>query len=313
MPEFTEFPIPRKDVEDLTSQQQEDVRAAIGAVPDAPADGKPYARQDGDWAEVDPMPDEVTAAEALAGTEPESRTFSPLRVRQAIEKRMLLSNYAQFHVGRLALVTSGSGSVAATEGASAAELPTLTSGSTSGSFARLCLNSRGYPMQGGIVSWRFNFSRRMVIATSLAPANLAAIYDAGAGGEVLFQLGANLTENGILVRRGFGFAIRKLSSLAPELDVFGIAHNGTTLSTTASLLTHNYGSSQHALWLAVVSDGAGNIEFWVNGVLAATSTGGPTGLGVAIGDANLGFEVRNGNQSANATAIVGPVIHYWSS
>ena len=59
MPEFTEFPIPRKDVEDLTSQQQEDVRVALGL----PA---------------------VTQAEAEAGTEPESRTFSPLRVRQAV-------------------------------------------------------------------------------------------------------------------------------------------------------------------------------------------------------------------------------------
>ena len=85
MPEFTEFPIPRKDVEDLTSQQQEDVRAAIGAIPDAPTDGKPYARQDGDWAEVNPLTPAVTQAEAEAGTEPESRTFSPLRVRQAVD------------------------------------------------------------------------------------------------------------------------------------------------------------------------------------------------------------------------------------
>ena len=35
-----------------TPEEQAQIRAAIDAIPDAPADGKPYARQDGDWAEV---------------------------------------------------------------------------------------------------------------------------------------------------------------------------------------------------------------------------------------------------------------------
>ena len=109
MPEFTEFPIPRKDVEDLTSQQQEDVRAALGL----PA---------------------ATQAEAEAGTEPASRTFSPLRVRQAIQRRAYNPNVYRIEWAQ-ARQTSVGGTGDVLRAADA--MARLTTGASAGSHAAI--------------------------------------------------------------------------------------------------------------------------------------------------------------------------------
>jgi hypothetical protein len=55
-----------------------------------------------------------------------------------------------------------------------------------------------------------------------------------------------------------------------------IAHNGTTLTTTA-LTTAFVPASGRSYEISALSDGAGNISVYIDGTLMGTTTGGPTG------------------------------------
>jgi len=81
-----------------------------------------------------------------------------------------------------------------------------------------------------------------------------------------------------------------------------IAHNGTTLTTTAVTFTPVSGRSYE---ITAISNGAGTISLYVDGVFLGTSSGGPTGTGA--GSVNWWqMEIQN---EATATAQVSITYH----
>ena len=92
---------------------------------------------------------------------------------------------------------------------------------------------------------------------------------------------------GNLARKGIGI---RLDNLA----VKGQAHNGTDLATV-DLSTTLTGSNTYRL--SITSDGAGNIEWFVDGVSKGSSTGGPSALGTA-GESVIQIEADNGGDAA---------------
>jgi hypothetical protein len=55
-------------------------------------------------------------------------------------------------------------------------------------------------------------------------------------------------------------------------------HNGTTLTDVASTVTQ---SGKNVIDWVIYSDGAGNVTLYINGVQAATTSAGPTGITAA--------------------------------
>lgn len=96
---------------------------------------------------------------------------------------------------------------------------------------------------------------------------------------------------GALALKGIGFQVENLA-------LKGLAHNGTTLATVDLATTLTANQAEH---LVVKSDGAGRIEWFLNGVSKGSSAGGPTGD--SAGDENMLYiESENGADAANQSA-----------
>jgi hypothetical protein len=87
-----------------------------------------------------------------------------------------------------------------------------------------------------------------------------------------------------LAVRGFGWEFDHFTGV-----LSAIAHNGSTLTTTAVTFTANNFRSYD---ITSYSDGAGNISIYVNGVLAGTGTGGPTGI-LSVTNVWVQWEIEN--------------------
>lgn len=84
----------------------------------------------------------------------------------------------------------------------------------------------------------------------------------------------------------------------------GIVHNGTVGASTTATSTLTTGTVYR---VRIISDGAGNVEFWVDGTKLETLAGGPTGNSTAGNDL-FQIEADNGVDNANMaleTARVG--------
>ena len=176
-----------------------------------------------------------------------------------------------------ALAVTGSG----VAGAQASRRININSGGTAGSTAYLQTQgvvgvSTG--VDGQVVDW----SQRVLITLKFAiRANTSS-------GVVRFTLGKTASDGmGTLNNRGVGLQIEQLA-------LKGHVHDGSSATTTGTLSTL---TQNQAYRLLVVSDGAGNIEWFLDGTSIGTSAAGPSAAG-AVGDCVFQADVANGVNSA---------------
>ena len=270
MPEFTEFPIPRKDVEDLTSQQQEDVRVALGL----PA---------------------ATQAEALAGTEPESRTFSPALAWFAGAAISTI----QYPTTGVTAITAGSGSVTEQRTSTRASTGSTADSKALVRFASAVAIYGAIPGNGDINISAFR--RRGAIAANMYfPTTSASAATRG------LSVGHNLDATDIDKTAGsrIGWEIRGTNN-TPAL--WRINNNDY-----ADIVGDSLGSGVRSGRFILTWDGAGNIALY-------RYTGAPlvlehllslSGAPVSVVSTNWDvlFESKNGGSSASASMDFGGIL-----
>lgn len=127
-----------------------------------------------------------------------------------------------------------------------------------------------------------NWSKKIVLHF------IISTVDATTNGIGRFTMGKTTgTGVGALALKGIGVQVDNLA-------LKGLAHNGTTLATVNLNTTLVDNQVYH---LVIKSDGAGRIEWFVDGLSKGSSTGGPTGD--SAGDENLfQLETDNGADAA---------------
>ena len=121
-----------------------------------------------------------------------------------------------------------------------------------------------------------------------------SVDDNTTNGTFKLSLGKQQSEAvGDLAQRGIGIAVDNLA-------LKGIAHDGTSLDTT-SLGTL---AAKQTYQILIVSDGAGNVEWFLDGVASGSTAAGPDAAGTA-GDSGLQIEIQNQGDSATETVAIG--------
>jgi len=183
-----------------------------------------------------------------------------------------------------ALNQTGSGSTETTGGFSC--YTGSTANSTSGVLPYpwgFLTSSPGAPHTGSLGQQNAtNYSKRIILTgifyVSAYTTNGAARYQYG--GKAF-----NVTTFGSMTEKGFGIVINGTSI---KLQV----HDGTTLTTTASLATH----SQTREYVKIDSLGNGTVNLYINNVFVGSTTGGPTGVG--SNPHSFRVSAENGSDSA---------------
>lgn len=142
-------------------------------------------------------------------------------------------------------------------GAGTVRLDTSTNASQTGILSFV------YLPPGGFANNVTPFSRAAVLASKIVVTSATV----GSVGARILVGKAAAPSAGALATHGFGFEVDA------NLALFGVAHDGSTLDTVDLSTTL---SINQVYDLVAVSDGAGNVSFYVNGTLAGTSSGGPT-------------------------------------
>jgi hypothetical protein len=176
----------------------------------------------------------------------------------------------------------------------------LTSGATTG-VARHAWNNGGINQTGftfhqvsgkdfRLVPWanRVEVTMRLQI-TAWAATTSGYLY-------VFFGVPAQIGTD--LGNRGIGFKIDNAKAIK------AVAHNGTSLTTSASSLGTAVVSSSAYETYRINSDGAGGVTLYRDGTLLGSITGGPTADG-AQNQCGLHVEIGNGGQSLTNTVITG--------
>jgi hypothetical protein len=127
-----------------------------------------------------------------------------------------------------------------------------------------------------------DFARQVTVGFALA-----LISSSGTTSDCYVRLGSAASNTGTLGAAGIGIRISNLT-------LTGIVHNGTTLNTSATLKTLTTGSL--TTWVVIQSNGSGSVTFFVDGVLVATLTGGPT---TSANSATFAVEALNGATAAS--------------
>lgn len=170
---------------------------------------------------------------------------------------------------------------------------TIRTGTTAGSTASRKIGSdlAGWTQtaNGRVMNW----------SKALAVAIIITQQEATTNGIFRFTWGKlPATGVGALPGRGIGVQIDNAA-------LKGIVHDGTS-GATIDLSTSVV--DETATNILITSDGAGNIEWFVNGVSKGTSDGGPTGNSANEGH-NMQFEVDNGADSASMR-VLGHQVNY---
>jgi parallel beta-helix repeat protein len=95
-------------------------------------------------------------------------------------------------------------------------------------------------------------------------------------------------------------AVKSFGLRVDNLALKGLAHDGTSLTVVDLNTTLVAGGTYQ---LAIVSDGAGNVEWFLSGTLKGTTTAGPRTVGAA-GDSTIHAEVSNGANSVAQRLVV---------
>jgi hypothetical protein len=99
--------------------------------------------------------------------------------------------------------------------------------------------------------------------------------------------------------RSIGFRVNHLSGSSGQLR--GVIHDGTTLTTSST----SFGTITNRQVASLVIDSLGNgtVNYYLNGTLVGTMTGGPTGL-TASGVLGPSFGVTSGGDATDSTLNV---------
>ena len=182
-----------------------------------------------------------------------------------------------------AAVATGTGSVAFAQ----ARRINLTSGATASSTVYVRtpdVTGVSTGVDDNVVDW----SQRVLINLKFT------IRGNTSTGVVRFTLGKGTGDGmGALNNRGIGIQIEQLS-------LKGHVHDGSSAATTAVLSTL---TANQAYRLLIVSDGGGNVEWFLDGTSIGTSAAGPSAAGVA-GDCVFQLDVANGGNSATQSALM---------
>lgn len=111
-------------------------------------------------------------------------------------------------------------------------------------------------------STALNFSKPFTVGFAFNPVSVST------NGQFFLKLGRGADSTGPLANKGFGIRLNNTTLVAQ-------VHDGTTLTTSATLKTVTAAASQ-ITWVVLQSDGAGNVAVYIDDVLAVTMTGGPS-------------------------------------
>jgi hypothetical protein len=137
---------------------------------------------------------------------------------------------------------------------------------------------------------KLNFSKKIWMSGRFGGTPISG-YLGDANGMMLITLGGYTSfTTGNMTSRGIG--LRKAGGVSSNIEL--IVHNGTTFTTVATTVTLAF--KQMADYI-IYSDGAGNVQLYLNGVLAASTSAGPTGLTADFG----GVYREQVEQTASAT------------
>jgi len=195
--------------------------------------------------------------------------------------------------------TSGSASTAA-----AMMGVQIATGSTAGSNARVLPNVYGWApwwldpsVTNPVTSPRWN--KPFVMSFSVSPVARTA------GGTFWFKFSGAYSDDGDLSYRGVGIKVTGSTMV-------GIYHNGTTGGSTGTLAT--FGFDDDVRHIAIVSDGAGNITWIVDGTAAATTAAGPATLETTayLNKGNWSVEATNGADAAQYIWNISPISSQWN-
>jgi hypothetical protein len=171
-------------------------------------------------------------------------------------------------------VTSISGSAATTQFGSARELYTSsTTASGRATFMNTFYSAAFMSMSSKSNSNIIDWSKKIwvfgtaILGRSSYLGNANTVTRVNLGGR-----SANATGN--LTQKGIGFF--KVGGTGTFINL--TVHNGTTLTSVASSVTLASDATVHYI---IYSDGAGNVQLYLDGTLAASTTAGPTGSGTS--------------------------------
>lgn len=168
-------------------------------------------------------------------------------------------------------VTAGTG---ASSGTTSAKI--ISSGAVFGGACSYFCNPILWTSNPGAttaIGW-WNWNKVVVFSTrfSTVPGN------AGVSTNGLFRTIIGRSNGaGALDQKGMGFGL--IYASATTGSIVGYAHNGSSLTTTSALTTIDTSTTGYCHQVVGISDGAGNVYFFVDRVYAGTTTGGPTTIG----------------------------------
>lgn len=231
----------------------------------------------------------ATQAQALAGTS-SSLAITPATLQQALHYLTARTTRITYNITALrTTVVSNGGSVSPFDARHA-----LSSSSTSNGTARYGYNTGA--INNTAFSWHnsttvdpraMDWSRPVWVTVQLQPNT----FNATTNGFIRCTLGSNsAAANYTLDVRGIGWTV----NASKQIRI--LAHNGTSLTTSASMGTLAW-TSGIMEELTFYSDGAGNVSLYRAGVLLGSTTGGPTTAGSNNQNAFL-LEVGNGGDAA---------------
>ena len=240
------------------------------------------------------VPVAATETQAIYGTS-STTTISPLTLRHAMANAgytahtSLVGNYSSYVSGSASVsalwsnlvgltVTAANGKVAFLPNSNVSYFPFTSRGK-----AELTLDCTK-PMW---FSFRFNYSS----ASTIGDANTVNRVTIGKQSSVF----------GDLASKGFG-----VTWTAGTTGAFKVsAHNGTTLTSSASAVTVSnttyFPTTSSAADFLVYSDGTGNVTLYCNGTQVATTTGGPSSGTIVGGRVTL--EADNTTSTSGTVAI----------
>ena len=224
-----------------------------------------------------------TGNQTINGTLDVTGAFGP-----AIERQLCTPNYWLIPWdGWGAQTVSGSGSISA----SGWGLNCQT-GATASSRAQRTLSTVVADFfwgQPNIGTQQINWAKRFTVGFSLNPISSST------NGQWFIRFGDNASTSGNLSGRGVGLRMNNGAIVAQ-------VHDGTTLNTSSTLKTVTLGTNQ-TTWVVIQSDGAGNVQFWIDNSLAVTLTGGPTAAATSV----VAVESLNNADSSSTRVHLSPL------
>lgn len=188
-----------------------------------------------------------------------------------------------------------SGSATTTTSSNSASVTTGTTANSFGMLYQAGFNGSWYATDGLIWNFTPNWSRPVAIRLTIA--NGTATYGTGVSGGFRFGQTRSTTNTELTVR---GVGLKIFGS-----GVYPYVHDGTSQTTGSDITTMPQGYPRDIL---ILGDGSGTYKFYVNEILKATITGGPTGYAGGGNDTSIGFYISNGIHTTNyQLASQGPV------